>query len=67
MSKNDFFAERKEQSRIKIEIVNKYFAAWWKILLPSVESRGEKLGYIDLFSGPGLYKDGNKSTPILLL
>jgi three-Cys-motif partner protein len=26
-----------------------------------------RLAYIDLFSGPGIYKDGTKSTPILIL
>lgn len=66
-SGEDFFGEIEEQSKIKIEIVNKYFSAWSNVILPSVEARDGKLGYIDLFSGPGVYDDGSKSTPILIL
>lgn len=64
---DDFFAEMKQNSQVKAEIVKKYFAAWANVLLPSVESRDGKLGYIDLFSGPGTYADGKKSTPILVI
>jgi len=35
--------------------------------MPSVRARGGNLAYIDLFAGPGRYKDGAKSTPILVL
>jgi len=66
-SGEDFFGEMEEQSNVKVEIVKKYFSAWANVILPSVEARGGKLGYIDLFSGPGIYKDGTKSTPILIL
>jgi len=64
---DEFFEEMTEQSRIKVEIVNKYFSAWANVILPSVEDRDGKLGYIDLFSGPGIYGDKNKSTPILII
>ncbi len=68
MSNGDkFYEEMKEQSHIKAEIVKKYFSAWAKVLLPSVERRDGKLGYIDLFAGPGVYEDGTKSTPILVI
>jgi three-Cys-motif partner protein len=66
-SGEDFFDEMGEQSHVKAEIVKKYFTAWANVLLPSVESRDGKLGYIDLFSGPGIYEDGTKSTPILVI
>jgi len=66
-SGEDFFDGMKEQSHVKVEIVKKYFSAWANVLLPSVESRDGKLGYIDLFSGPGKYEDGTKSTPILVI
>ncbi len=66
-----FFAERKEQSRVKTEIVRKYFIAWAKIILGAQDRfphQGEsKIAYIDLFSGPGLYEDETKSTPIEVL
>lgn len=64
---DEFFDEMTEQSRVKVEIVKKYFIAWANVILPSVEERNGKLGYIDLFSGPGIYEDGTKSTPVLLL
>lgn len=57
------FDSQKEQSAVKTEIVVKYFLAWVNVL----KGRNEKLGYIDLFSGPGIYKDGTKSTPIIIL
>lgn len=66
-SGEDFFGEMEEQSKVKVEIVKKYFSAWANVILPSVEARDGKLGYIDLFSGPGVYDDGTKSTPILIL
>ncbi len=63
MSK-DFFDESLEQSKIKSEIVAKYFPAWAKIIL--AKGKGN-IAYIDLFSGPGRYKDGTESTPLLIL
>jgi len=57
----------RDQSKVKAEIVKKYFSAWANVLLPSVERKNGRLGYIDLFSGPGLYEDKTKSTPILVI
>lgn len=67
ISSDEFFEEMKEQSYVKVEIVRKYFFAWANVLLPSIELRNGKLGYIDLFSGPGVYEDGTKSTPIIVI
>jgi three-Cys-motif partner protein len=64
---DEFFDEITRQSRVKVEIVQKYFSTWAKVILPTVEKRNGKLGYIDLFSGPGIYEDGTKSTPIIVL
>lgn len=60
---DDFFEEQRQQSKVKTAIVTKYFAAWSRVMKP----RNEKLGYIDLFAGPGIYEDGAKSTPIIIL
>ncbi len=62
MSSNFNFNEQKEQSLIKTEIVTKYFNAWANIL----SLRYLKIAYIDLFAGPGIYSDGNKSTPVII-
>jgi len=62
---DDFFEECREQSQIKAEIVSEYFPAWAKIILSQRSVR--KIGYIDLFAGPGRYDDGTPSTPLLVL
>jgi three-Cys-motif partner protein len=67
MTDNSFFDETSEQSLVKMTIVSKYFWAWAKVLIPTVKKHGGKLAYLDLFSGPGRYKDGTKSTPIRVL
>ena len=67
MTTNEFFDEQREQSLIKSEIVQKYFWAWAKVIIPSAKKYAKKIGYIDLFAGPGIYSDGTKSTPILIL
>lgn len=67
MGTDRFFDETSEQSAVKVAIVSKYFHAWARVMIPIVRSRGRKIAYIDLFSGPGCYKDGTKSTPILIL
>ncbi|AFC99185.1 hypothetical protein Mtc_0418 [Methanocella conradii HZ254] len=67
MNTDKFFEESKEQSIVKATIVSKYFYAWAKVLISQVKNKDKKIAYIDLFAGPGRYKDGSKSTPILIL
>jgi three-Cys-motif partner protein len=62
-----FFDESREQSQIKARIVAKYFWAWCKVIIPTAKQRDNRLAYIDLFAGPGRYKDGTMSTPLLVL
>ena len=64
MPKN-FFEQRSEESSVKAQIVDKYYRAWAKIIAP--RSRNGKIAYVDLFSGPGRYKDGSASVPLLVL
>jgi three-Cys-motif partner protein len=66
-----FFDETREQSVVKATIVEKYFDAWAGIIVgaqnqhrPGEENR---IGYVDLFAGPGRYKDGAVSTPLRVL
>ena len=66
MSSNSFFDEFHEQSQVKAAIVAKYFWAWAKVIIPSQKRRGNKIAYIDLFAGPGRYKDGTRSTQLLI-
>ena len=67
---DNFFTEQKEQSLVKATIVEKYFVAWAKIMTSVVRDLPpdkQKIAYVDLFAGPGCYKDGSKSTPIKIL
>jgi three-Cys-motif partner protein len=67
MSTDNFFDETTEQSAIKTEIVSKYFWAWAKVIIPTAKKSDGRIAYIDLFAGPGRYKDGTSSTPLLVL
>jgi three-Cys-motif partner protein len=60
-----FFEEREDQSEVKARIVSKYFYVWAKIIVP--HARSKRIAYIDLFAGPGRYKDGSASTPLMVL
>ena len=71
MADNRFFEESREQSLIKATIVAKYFWAWAKVIIGAMrrypELSSDKIAYVDLFAGPGRYKDGSASTPVLVL
>lgn len=67
---NSFFDEASEQSIVKATIVEKYFSAWARVITNVQKSHPtmpQKVAYIDLFAGPGRYKDGNISTPLRIL
>lgn len=61
----DFFDQPKEKSKIKVYIVTEFFKTYFSI----INRRGfsDEIYYIDLFSGPGVYKDGTRSTPMVLM
>lgn len=67
MVNQKFFEERTDQSEVKARIVNKYFSTWAQIVIPTVATRGGKIAYMDLYAGPGRYRDGAASTPLLIL
>ncbi|MGC6518921.1 MAG: three-Cys-motif partner protein TcmP [Candidatus Puniceispirillaceae bacterium] len=67
MADNSFFEHMDERSRAKATIVAKYFASWANVIIHANARRVEKIAYIDLFAGPGRYKDGSASTPLLVL
>ncbi len=67
MQKNKFFDERTDQSEVKARIVEKYFYAWANVIMPTAQKAGGRIAYIDLYAGPGRYKDGAASTPLLVL
>ena len=64
---NTFFEEMDDRSRAKATIVVKYFAVWAKIMSNAGQQHEKKIAYIDLFAGPGRYKDGAASTPLRIL
>lgn len=67
MAKAKFFDERTDQSEVKARIIQKYFYVWAKVITPSAKQHDNKIAYIDLYAGPGRYKDGAASTPLLVL
>jgi hypothetical protein len=67
-----FFDESREQSVVKATIVEKYFDAWAGIIVAtqnrySAIGADQRIAYVDLFAGPGRYKDGAVSTPLRVL
>jgi len=70
MADNSFFEEQKEQSLVKSTIVAKYFDVWSNVIINTQKrypQHSQKIAYIDLFAGPGRYKDGTQSTPLKIL
>lgn len=70
MADNSFFEEQKEQSLVKSTIVAKYFGVWANVIISTQKrfpNHSQKIAYIDLFAGPGRYKDGTQSTPVKIL
>ena len=63
----EFFKKLREGSRIKQKIVTEYFVAYNRVMAPGPRA---KVGYADLFAGPGLYRNREgatqKSIPILV-
>ena len=62
MPYDPFFDEPTPSSLTKVRIVSRYFSAWARIM--ATRRRVSRIGYIDLFSGPGRYRDGTTSTPL---
>jgi len=70
MSTGVFFEEQTDQSLVKSEIVSKYFDVWAGVITSTQDRHSfgdKKIAYIDLFAGPGRYKDGTISTPLKVL
>lgn len=68
MSRTDFFNEMSDRSKIKVEIVRKYFWRWAKEMSKhALKKHNPRIAYADLFAGKGRYDDGTPSTPILIL
>jgi three-Cys-motif partner protein len=63
----EFFKKLREGSRIKQKIVTEYFVSYNRVM---ARGQREKVGYADLFAGPGLYTNSaghtEKSIPILV-
>ena len=64
VEEESFFDQQTEASKLKADIVSKYFGAWANVM---ASQETEKIVYLDLFSGPGRYEDGHPSTPLLVV
>lgn len=69
MGNEEFFKAQQEASLIKTRIITKYFFTWSRVMIQSqkINRKFSKIGYIDLYAGPGKYEDGTNSTPIIIL
>lgn len=64
MKENHFFENQTISSKIKASIISEYFPSYCSIIASKYPPK--QIRYIDLFAGPGVYEDGNASTPILV-
>lgn len=66
---DDFFEQQSEESKVKTEIVAKFFASWSNVILGSQRRQNKplRIGYVDLYAGRGRFADGSPSTPLLVL
>ncbi|MFC4875031.1 three-Cys-motif partner protein TcmP [Negadavirga shengliensis] len=64
MKESQFFEKQTISSKIKASIVSEYFPSYCKII--AKKHTPKEIRYIDLFAGPGLYKNEVPSTPILI-
>ncbi|MGH7391535.1 MAG: three-Cys-motif partner protein TcmP [Candidatus Rokuibacteriota bacterium] len=62
---DEFFVEGADHSKVKTAIATKYFFTWASII--ARKTRSDRIGYVDLYAGPGRFMDGTKSTPLLML
>lgn len=62
-----FFEVPDQQSLIKSKLVVDYFKAWSNVILPQAKRRRQQIAYVDLFAGPGRFKNGEDSTPLRIL
>lgn len=63
MEEDEFYNSQTPSSSIKAKIVAEYFPQYARILLKKPQ---KEIRYLDLFAGPGKYRDQNHSTPLLL-
>ena len=67
MADASFYDKPTQASLKKHRIVTKYAAGWENIILPKALTKEGEIWHIDLYSGPGKYKDGTESIPLLIL
>jgi three-Cys-motif partner protein len=67
MADASFFDAPTIASTKKQRIASKYFGGWANIVLPKTLQKEGKIMYVDLFCGPGRYRDGTPSTPLLIV
>lgn len=66
MADERFWDSMSDETRVKVNIVSKYFS-FWSMASTGGKNPSSKISYIDLFSGRGVYKDGTPSTPVRVI
>jgi three-Cys-motif partner protein len=62
--RSKFFSQQTEASRVKAEIIAKYFPGWARVIKSWAKN---KMAYVDMYAGRGRFDDGSESTPLLVL
>lgn len=65
MPTNTFFEHQLPESKAKTDIVTTFFPSWLNIIASFDKTC--PLAYMELFAGQGIYDDGAKSTPIIVI
>ena len=58
-----FFEERSDQSEVKARIIQKYFFVWASVITHTERRFDKRIGYIDLYAGPGRYRARSCTPP----
>jgi three-Cys-motif partner protein len=69
ISNSDFHNEQTSSNALKSLIVSTYYAKWIEIMMYTHEKNGNQMlfGYIDLYAGAGMFKDGSYGTALSVM
>jgi three-Cys-motif partner protein len=64
---SSFHVPQISSSTVKSTIVSTYFMQWTKMVAVHAKKAGNKIGFLDFFSGSGKDDDGSETAPLLVL
>jgi spore photoproduct lyase len=61
-TESEFFKAKRPWSKIKDQVIGNYLVPY----LNKVSKLGQKIVIVDAFSGPGIFEDGSKGSPLII-